>query len=108
MVPAAVPNKSTEAKTNVSETEIVAGIDGSLTGMEPLSKVRTARISHCGVTDSVYNSRADFAITAIPAITIAPIKSWTTGFAILNLLLDAPAIGVIGRRRIYRLNCARN
>ena len=50
IVPAAVPNNRTEVKTNVSETEIVAGIDGNLTVIDPLSSVRAASRNHCDVT----------------------------------------------------------
>src|SRR5688500_18985193 len=46
-VPAADPNTRTGANTYVSDTEIVAGIEGSLTVAEPLTKVRTARRYHC-------------------------------------------------------------
>ena len=46
IVPAAVPNNRTEVKTKVSETEIVAGIDGSLMVIEPLSNVSAARRNH--------------------------------------------------------------
>src|ERR1044071_8863635 len=46
-VPAADPNSRTDAKTNVSEIEIVAGIDGSSTVAEPLIKVSAARRYHC-------------------------------------------------------------
>ena len=38
MVPAAVPNNNTDVKTNVSETEIVASIEGSFTVIEPVSQ----------------------------------------------------------------------
>src|SRR3989337_436793 len=38
-VPAAEPNNRTEANTNVSDIEIVAGIDGSLTVADPLTSV---------------------------------------------------------------------
>ena len=45
-VPASVPNSSTEAKTNVSETEIDAGTEGSFTVAEPLTSVSTASMYH--------------------------------------------------------------
>ena len=44
-VPAAEPNRRTEVKTNVSETDIVAGSEGRRTVAEPLSKVKIARIA---------------------------------------------------------------
>src|SRR6267154_3310582 len=47
IVPAADPNKRTEANTNVSDIEIVAGIDGSLTVADPLTRVSAARRYHC-------------------------------------------------------------
>jgi hypothetical protein len=42
-VPVAGPKRSTDVNTNVSEMEMVAGTDGSLTVAEPLTRVRTAR-----------------------------------------------------------------
>ena len=75
IVPAAVPNNNTDANTKVSETEIVAATDGSLTGIEPLINVRTTRTSHCGATVPEYNTYADFAITANPEITIKAMKN---------------------------------
>lgn len=41
-VPVAGPKRRTDVKTNVSEMEIVAGTDGSLTVADPLTRVRTA------------------------------------------------------------------
>ena len=48
MVPADWPYSKTEANTNVSETEMVAGIDGSLTVSEPLASVRITSQYHWG------------------------------------------------------------
>lgn len=45
--PADGPYSRTELKRNVSETEMWAGIDGSLTVAEPLTSVSRASISHC-------------------------------------------------------------
>ena len=42
-VPAAGPNNRTEVKTNVSETEIVAGSEGNLIVADPLTNVRRAK-----------------------------------------------------------------
>jgi hypothetical protein len=42
-VPAAGPYKSADVKTKVSEIEIVAGTEGSLTVADPVSKVNAAR-----------------------------------------------------------------
>ena len=47
MVPAAVPKSRTEVKTKVSETDSVAGTDGSLTVIDPLSRVSSASKNHC-------------------------------------------------------------
>ena len=46
-VPAAEPKSRTEAKTNVSEMEMVAGIEGSFTVAEPLTSVSAAKRYHC-------------------------------------------------------------
>jgi hypothetical protein len=46
IVPAHVPNSRTEAKTNVSETESLAVIEGSLIVKAPVKRVSTARTSH--------------------------------------------------------------
>jgi hypothetical protein len=54
IVPAAVPNSNTEVKTNVSETEIVEGIEGNLIVIEPLSNVSAARRNHCDGTGAEY------------------------------------------------------
>ena len=56
MVPAAVPNNKTDVKTNVSETESVAGMDGSLIVMDPLSNVRAARRNHWVGTGAEYRT----------------------------------------------------
>ena len=45
-VPAAGPNRRTDVKTNVSETEIVAGSEGRRTVAEPLTRVKRARSDH--------------------------------------------------------------
>ena len=42
-VPAAGPNRRTEVNTKVSETDMVAGSDGSLTVAEPLTSVSTGQ-----------------------------------------------------------------
>src|SRR5438874_12689973 len=52
-VPAEGPYSRTAANTKVSEIEIEAGIDGSLTVAEPLIRVRAARRNHCGPTGVV-------------------------------------------------------
>jgi hypothetical protein len=45
-VAGAGPNSSTDAKTNASETDIRAAIDGILTENDPVKNVSAARISH--------------------------------------------------------------
>ena|SRR6188474_2701779 len=45
-VPAAGPYRSTAVITNVSEIEMEAGDDGSLTEAEPLMTVSAARMNH--------------------------------------------------------------
>ena len=50
IVPAAAPNRITDVNTNVSDTEIVASIEGSFTVIDPVSNVRAARMNHCDVT----------------------------------------------------------
>src|SRR5690242_4340974 len=45
-VPAGMPKRRTERKTNVSEIERAAGIDGILTVADPLSTVNDAKSSH--------------------------------------------------------------
>jgi hypothetical protein len=45
-VPAAGPYNNTAVKTNVSDIEIDACVEGSLTVAEPLIRVRAARINH--------------------------------------------------------------
>src|SRR4051812_3398666 len=47
-VPAETPNKSTDAKTNVSETVSLAVMPGTLMEKEPVRRVRPARTSHSG------------------------------------------------------------
>ena len=47
IVPAAGPYRSTAVKTNVSELEMEAKDDGSVTVAEPLIRVKNANRSHC-------------------------------------------------------------
>ena len=46
IVPAAVPKSSTAVKTNVSETEIRAGIEGTLIAKVPEKSVSAAKTNH--------------------------------------------------------------
>jgi hypothetical protein len=52
-VPGAVPNRSTAVNTNVSETEMVAGIEGTLTVRVPLKTVSAAKMSQASLTGRV-------------------------------------------------------
>ena len=45
-VPAAGPNRRTDVKTNVSETETATGSEGRLTVADPLTRVSRAMIIH--------------------------------------------------------------
>jgi hypothetical protein len=47
IAPAAGPKRSTAAKTNVSETERLAFVEGTLTVNDPVKSVRIARMNHC-------------------------------------------------------------
>ena len=67
MVPAAGPNRRTEVKTKVSETDIVAGTDGSLTVAEPLISVSTARTNQFHPIGTAYNAYADCAMAQAPS-----------------------------------------
>ena len=57
-VPAAAPKSSTAVNTNVSEIEMVAGTEGSLTVADPLINVRTASTSHRQLSGRKYSSTA--------------------------------------------------
>lgn len=52
-VPAAGPYRRTAVKTNVSDIEIDADEDGSLTVAEPLIRVRAAKMNHWELIGSV-------------------------------------------------------
>src|SRR4051812_14611922 len=58
-VPTGAPNSRTEVMTKVSETERLAGIEGSLTLAEPLIIVNAARISHSYPTGERHRSYVD-------------------------------------------------
>src|SRR4026208_1498704 len=70
-VPAAGPNRRTEVKTNVSEIEMVAGTDGSLTVAEPLTSVRTAKRTRVRPIEAVYRTYPEWAIAHTPTLAIA-------------------------------------
>jgi hypothetical protein len=69
-VPAAGPKRRTDVKTNVSEIEIVAGTDGSVTVAEPLTSVRTASRNQFHPMDVVYNTYTEWAIAHTPTLAI--------------------------------------
>jgi hypothetical protein len=73
IVPAADPKRSTDVKTKVSETEIVAGRDGSLTVAEPLTRVRIARIVQSQAVSVVTSSYMDWRTVTAPAATTTEI-----------------------------------
>ena len=70
IVPAAGPNNKTEVKTNVSETEIVAGREGSLIVAEPLTSVSKARTIQLQSFGLVTKSVTDWIMIESPAITM--------------------------------------
>ena len=65
-VPAAGPNRSREVKTNVSDMEMVAGTDGSLTVVEPLISVRIARTNQFQLIGSEYRAYVECAMAIMP------------------------------------------
>jgi hypothetical protein len=71
IVPADVPKRSTEAKTNVSDTDTRAGRDDIAMVNEPDRSVRTASTNHWLLTGARYISRSEWASTSIPA-TMTP------------------------------------
>src|SRR6476469_484658 len=67
-VPAAGPKSKTEAKTNVSETEMDAGTEGSFTVAEPLTRVRAASMYHWNPSGSAWILYRDCATAVSPAV----------------------------------------
>ena len=51
--PADGPKSRTEVKTKVSDTEIWALMEGTLTVKEPVRRVSAARVNHCGPIGSI-------------------------------------------------------
>src|SRR5689334_21583935 len=84
-VPAAEPNRRTEVKTNVSETLMVAGSDGSLMVADPLTSVKIASTSHPDAVDERARSKADQSTAATPAATTAETYTRATVDSRLNL-----------------------
>ena len=70
-VPAAGPKRRTDVKTNVSEMEMVAGTDGSLTVAEPLTRVRMANRNQFHPMGDAYKTYAECAIAHTPTLAIA-------------------------------------
>src|SRR6476620_8564992 len=79
-VPAGAPKSKTEVKTKVSETERLAGIEGSLTVADPLITVRAARYSQLESTVPLNSSKADFETAKAPAT----ITDETYSFAVVD------------------------
>ncbi len=69
MVAAGGPYSSAAAKTNVSETESLAGMPGIRTVKEPLSSVRTASTSQLASTGAREMAWSDSSTTHTPAAT---------------------------------------
>src|SRR5438045_3902099 len=71
--PAGVPNSRTDVKTKVSETEIFAANDGTLTVKEPVSSVRVASKNHSTPGCKTDNCHIDVPKIAKPKHATAPI-----------------------------------
>ena len=69
IVAAGGPNSSAAAKTNVSETESLAGIPGMRIVNEPLRSVSTASTSQLGSTGARESEYRDSRTTNAPAAT---------------------------------------
>jgi hypothetical protein len=69
MVVAEGPYNRTEAKTNASETEIRALMEGSLMLNEPVRRVRPARINHSDPMGRISRSYAEIVMTDAPIAT---------------------------------------
>ena len=65
-VPAAGPKRRADVKTKVSETDMVAGTDGSFTVAEPLKSVRMASTTQFQPSGSLYSASTDWASVAAP------------------------------------------
>jgi hypothetical protein len=71
IVPADVPNRRTDAKTNVSDTDTRAGRDDIAIVKEPVRRVRTASTNHWLLIGDTYIWYSEWARTSIPA-TVTP------------------------------------
>ena len=72
-VPAAGPKRRTDVKTNVSETDTVAGNEGKLTVADPLTRVNRARIVQLQPMSCRYNCANDWTIMNEPPATTSAI-----------------------------------
>jgi hypothetical protein len=66
IVPAEGPNKRAEVKTKVSETEILAGSEGTLTVNDPVKRVRAAKRNHSTPGGRVDSRQRDSRTIATP------------------------------------------
>ena len=71
IVPAGVPNRSTATKTNVSETDIRALSEATLTLKDPVSSVKAAMTTYCVPGGSSKSLYVDCATAPAPASTTA-------------------------------------
>jgi len=71
-VAAGGPNRIAAAKTNVSETESLAGMVGIRIVKEPLRRVNPARTNHWYPIDPVETLYSECRTTAVPAADTAP------------------------------------
>src|SRR5688572_9525216 len=67
MVPAAGPNRSTDVKMNVSDTEIRAEIAGTFTVKDPVNSVNAARMNHSRPGGLAATVHRDWPATSRPA-----------------------------------------
>src|SRR2546426_8260214 len=65
-VPAATPNRRTEANTKVSETVSRAVIEGTLIVNDPVSSVRAASTNHSGPIGLMYSAMIECRMAAKP------------------------------------------
>src|SRR6476661_5163776 len=105
-VPADGPNRITEVKTNVSDTETVAGIDGSETVADPLRRVNRARTVQFHPMSPVAKSRVDWHTIAAPATTITDMYSFVGRGRLSKVLRVIKAERPWGYAHGQRLSCS--
>ena len=71
--PAEVPKSRTDVKTKVSETEILAGREGTFTVKDPVSSVRVASKNHSTPGWETDNCQIDATSTTEPKLVTTPI-----------------------------------